>query len=354
MFGLMKHAPRLPYCGTCKTLGVRYGQRSRLLLNHDMVFLAELLMLYSREPEWTPAYHSYNCCAKPKEIFPILDYVAAATVVIAHYRVADNIDDSRRWHWRAVAQMLSPQFRRASAKLREFGFPVAQLDEILSTQRVREANPKSVADVAEPTALATAMVFAHGGSHPSLYNIGYRFGYLIYILDAFEDRVNDARSGAFNALARFPEIEGRAEILKTVDEIVLPSNLKDRLRANVEVRLGMRPRVLGCITRRTLKDRWRDALTLARRMRERENIGLAMFAAAALIAMIFPHHARGGVTAREILTIPFSLMALGTVVGGDPANKPGCLSRCGNCCGSCACDGCCDCCGDGCCSSCDC
>lgn len=40
MFGLMKRGPRLPYCGTCKTLGALYGQQARLLLNHNVAFLA--------------------------------------------------------------------------------------------------------------------------------------------------------------------------------------------------------------------------------------------------------------------------------------------------------------------------
>jgi Family of unknown function (DUF5685) len=359
MFGLMRRAPRLPYCGTCKTIGARYGQRARMLLNHDLVFLGELLMHYSQEPEWSPAYRSYNCFAKPKEIYPILDYTASITVILAHYRIADHVvdlrPDSRRWPWRAVARMLSPQFRSASSKLREFGFPMDELDSILSTQRAREANPKSLADVAEPTATATAFAFAHGGaskaSFEDLYRIGHRFGYLIYVLDAFEDRAKDARSGAFNALARFPEIDGRAEILKVVDEIELPESFKARLRTNVEERLGMRPRVLCCTTRKTFRERCRDAAAFARRMREREGIGLAAFAAAVVVALIFPHHAKGSMSSRECLTVPFSLMALGTIVPG-PADKPGCLSRCGDCCGSCACDGCCDCCECGACCDC--
>jgi uncharacterized protein DUF5685 len=40
---------RFHYCGTCKTMGRLYGQRSRILLNHDAVFLAELLTLLSEE-----------------------------------------------------------------------------------------------------------------------------------------------------------------------------------------------------------------------------------------------------------------------------------------------------------------
>jgi hypothetical protein len=54
MFGLMrartcvKHTAawyrwRSHYCGTCKTIGARYGHAARMTLNHDTVFLAELL-----------------------------------------------------------------------------------------------------------------------------------------------------------------------------------------------------------------------------------------------------------------------------------------------------------------------
>ena len=344
----MRRAPRLPYCGTCKTIGVRYGQRARMLLNHDLVFLGELLMHYSTEPEWSPAYRSFNCFAKPKEIYPILDYTAAITVILAHYRIADHVEDSGRWYWRSAARMLSPQFRRASSKLREFGFPTEELDSILSTQHAREDNPKSLADVAEPTATATALAFAHGGtsneSYAGLYRIGHRFGYLIYLLDAFEDRAKDARSGAFNALARFPEVDGRAEILKTVDEIDLPKSFQERLRANVEERLGMRPRVLCCTTRKSFRDRARDAIAFARRMREREAVGLAVFAAAVVVALLFPHHAKRSMSSRECLTIPFNLMALGVFLA-TPAGKPkstcGCLDFCGACCDGAECCGCC-------------
>ena len=46
MFGLMrprtcagKQEHRLYYCGACKTLGSVYGQKSRMLLNHDTIDL---------------------------------------------------------------------------------------------------------------------------------------------------------------------------------------------------------------------------------------------------------------------------------------------------------------------------
>jgi hypothetical protein len=337
-----------------------------MLLNHDTVFLAELLTHHAGGPEWTAAYRSFNCLAKPKEIVPILDYAAAVTVVLAHYRVADHCDDSGSWHWRAVRRLLSPQFRKASARLRAWDFPMDELEALLRTQSAREADPQSLADVAEPTAIATEMVFAHGarfaGDSAALGRIGHRFGYLIYVLDAFEDLERDRRNGAFNALARFPEIDGRREILRTLEEIDLPDDLQARLRTNVEERLGMRPRVLCCVSRKTLRYRWRDAVVFARKMRERERVGVAVFASAVAIALLFPHHARGAMSSRECLTVPFNLMALGTFFAApveSPVENPkkGCLDRigccnggccdcdggCCDCCGDCACDGCCDC-----------
>ena len=98
MFGLMKARTcalspelkrhrRLHYCGTCKTIGGLYGQSSRALLNHDTVFLAELLSALSgadaQLDEWHRAYQSYNCLALPRQrsAMPLgLQYAAAATL----------------------------------------------------------------------------------------------------------------------------------------------------------------------------------------------------------------------------------------------------------------------------------
>ena len=81
MFGLMKaktcslpeelkHHRRLHYCGTCKTMGSLYGQKTRTLLNHDTVFLAEVLTAISTDNEslreWHQAYQSFNCLTLPK------------------------------------------------------------------------------------------------------------------------------------------------------------------------------------------------------------------------------------------------------------------------------------------------
>ena len=97
MFGLMKSGPRLPYCGTCKTLGAKYGHGTRLLLNHDTAFLAEVLLDLGGVPLPGAAYRSFNCLTLPgknENIPVVLQYAAAVTVALAYFRIADHRRDA--------------------------------------------------------------------------------------------------------------------------------------------------------------------------------------------------------------------------------------------------------------------
>jgi hypothetical protein len=229
MFGLMRHAQRLPYCDTCKTLGSLYGQRSRLLLNHDTVFLAELLMEQSGQPEWNRAYRSFNCLTLPKseDAMPLpLQYAATAAVTIAHFHIADHQVDSGLLRWRIAARYFSPTYRRAAARLRAWNFTLDKMTAILSTQTAREARAESLAHVAEPTASATAMIFSHGSRlmgradlAANMYRLGHAFGYLAYMLDAFEDRERDRKSGAFNPFLELPASVARGQVLAATAEV---------------------------------------------------------------------------------------------------------------------------------------
>lgn len=390
----MKRAPRLPYCGTCKTMGKRYGQRTRMLLNHDTVFLAELLLECGGSPEWSGAYRSFNCMAMPKESdVPLaFDFAAAATVVLAHYRVEDHRLDSGKPHWRMISRLLSPSFRKAVARLRSWNFPVEELARVLATQDEREALPESLAHVAEPTAEATALFFENGARvvgredlSSKMRRMGHRFGLLIYTLDAFEDRAKDERRGEFNPLLAFANLDARAEILGATSDLEreISQSLGMRLRANVEERLGMRPRVLTHRCRKGLRERWSDAVALARSLRQKE--GALTFAAACVVAFLVPHQMRSAESLRHGLGLSLNLIALGAVLSSavppppppppptgaynpNVAIPPGSMGRrgsgCGgfgNCCSwcctaECCAEGCCDaCCSCGdCCTGCDC
>jgi hypothetical protein len=235
MFGLMRPASchrkvpesryrrRLHYCGTCKAIGKLYGHRYRLLLNHDTVFLAEMLSVWTGEDatlsEWDAALQSHNCLRTPERTPFCLEYAATATLLLGDFKLLDHAADSRNRFWRWLHRRCSPEFRAASERLERWGFPTAELRDILASQQDRERRGWSDDDVpsdrmkflAEPTARATALFFRHGARltgrrEDAAAEMGNAFGTLVYVLDAVSDFEKDAREGSFNAVrACLPE-----------------------------------------------------------------------------------------------------------------------------------------------------
>lgn len=237
MYGLMKahvcsrHAEeaqqrRMHYCGTCKTMGRLYGQQTRFLLNNDAIFLAELLTALTSgpevAPEWASSYRSYNCFHLPSDQaeMPLpLQVAASATVVMAEFKVADQITDGGGAGWKVARRFLSPAFASAEERLKGWGFPIEEFWRWGKVQDEREAEAREATQpldfdaltaLAEPTATVTGLVFEHGAAvmnsilcdldtQRGMYLVGYAFGELIYTLDAYEDYARDVRRGDFNA-----------------------------------------------------------------------------------------------------------------------------------------------------------
>jgi hypothetical protein len=420
MFGLMrartcvKHTDswrqwRSHYCGTCKTIGARYGQAARMALNHDTVFLSELLTALSPGAtiEQSRAYRSFNCMTLPKtdaEIPAVLRYSAAATLVLAEFKVIDHIEDTGRRHWRTLARVFSKAFRAAERDLTDLQFPLAKLRAALHMQSALERDGSTIAEFSAPTAEATELFFAHGAEvlglaqdvAVTLGNLGRRFGELAYLLDAFEDYDKDRASGDFNAIRQAHGLD-RSQPLSTeikrevvarlqaladaircdLEQLPLKPDeaaaFSSRLKANLDSKLGLHI----CQPRRgrapiSRKQRWESAVTFARKISAKSPKwrAPATIAAVALIAYLAPAHSRAANSPSECLSLGFNLMALGSMFAMaasgppippvDPSINPGVRaaagkgkagggkgSGCGNCCGcdDCCCDNdCCTCC----------
>ncbi len=228
-------------------------------------------------------------------------------IVLTHYRVADHQADSGKRRWAFLfPRLLPPSSSPSSGPIAILGISLLDdLAQILGSQAQREANPESLGHVAEPTAAATGMFFQHGvrivGHEDSAGTIKcayHRFGFLIYALDAYEDRARDAKRGDFNPLLTLSNVDARAEILAATSELeqTIPTALALRLRANVEERLGLRPRVLMHRCRKGIRARWKDAVALARSIRQKE--GALIFAAGCVAAFLVPHQMRSADSSR--------------------------------------------------------
>ena len=396
MFGLMKARScalpdelrrhrRLHYCGTCKTMGSLYGQPSRALLNHDTAFLAELLTAISRNGEdrkdWDRAYQSFNCLAAPKEKarMPLpLQVAATATMFLTEFKIADHINDSRRPMWRAAHKAFSRPFERASQQLRDWQFPVEELRDTLRSQERRETTARSssqppeamLRDLAAPTAMATALFCQHGArlvgegeAEQTLYALGYNFGAVAYLTDAFEDYERDGRKGEFNAIRAAyrlaePTLPGEArrkvqeevrvleaEIKTALSRLPLTPAMKEmfaeRLRSNLSRRLGGLPVLKqapalatpsscpttrqDCRNRLDFAARWRRAIGFGHAAVERYRaerqasraaslVSPLVFAAVFPAAFFAPHQVTEGASYRECLGLGLNLMFLGAVL----------------------------------------
>ncbi len=310
---------RRHYCGTCKVIGREYGQASRLFLNHDTVLLAEIITALTEAPEWGAAIESHNCFQLPKKTEatpPALRYAAAATILLASAKVQDHASDSGKWRWRVLARWLNPGYRRAAAELRDCGVPVSDIERKLATQQQLESRPETLEQLAEPTCFATAEICRHAAALAArteldtklgtmLERFGRRFGYLIYLLDAWEDFEKDAARGDFNAF-----------------------------RALYGNRGSARPYVLAAA----------DAVSCSF---QELPVG-EVFRSQLLVRF------QSNFTARFAVTLP--IMMAPVAPGISPSSAPRKAGR-GSWCGACDGDGCCDGCGDSCCdgcSSCDC
>ena len=345
MFGLMKasvcsrhsgepNRHRLHYCGTCKTMGRLYGQKSRLLLNHDAVFLSELLSDLS--PDGLPleardaAYASYNCFALPEspESMPIpLQIAASVTLLLTEFKLADQIEDSAKGRWRLAQKLYSPGFYKAAEFLQGQGFPVAALRDWRESQAKREAAARSgefcgspreiLAFVAEPTAIMTGLTFQHSAAtldygaeiQRTMYELGRAFGELIYVLDACDDYEKDARRGDFNAIrmafgaspeTETPNAEIREQspaILQTIAARIerelfalpLPAGRAEmyaaRLKRNLSRRLGLDSETeTACAIhapapKTTFRERRNATLAIAQRLTAKQRDSQSGFAA---------------------------------------------------------------------------
>lgn len=279
MFGLMRmrgcglgHAARElrrhQYCGTCKVMGREYGHGSRFLLNHDTVLLSEIMTALTEEPEWGLRIHSHNCLRLPQraESVPVaLKYAAAVTVFLAAAKVRDHVEDSGRLHWKVLLHWLNPRYHRSAATLRRWGVPVDEIERRLRSQRARESSPQSLEQLAAPTVFATATICRHAAlvaarsdAADQLEDFGRRFGYFVYLIDAWEDFERDRSRGQFNAFAAIygKRAPGRPGILAAADEVEdsflglpVPEEFRRelivRLRANLAARLSESLPVIG-------------------------------------------------------------------------------------------------------------
>ena len=197
---------RRMYCGLCHTLGERYGQAARLILNYDFTYLAVLLSSPEEEE-----IRSGRCAVKA---FRRRDYrtsdeamalAADESVILAYWQARDGVADHDWLHglkYRGVSALLEPAYRKAAAIRPDFDKAVRRQLAILT--QLETENCASIDKAAD--AFAALLKFAAAEVDDPvrrrvLEQLLYHLGRWVYLIDAADDLRKDADSGNYNPVA---------------------------------------------------------------------------------------------------------------------------------------------------------
>ncbi|MFN8608597.1 MAG: DUF5685 family protein [Vulcanimicrobiota bacterium] len=202
------------FCGLCHSLDAFGGKLASLLTNYDTTFF--LITLAALEK--TEEIERKPCTALFLRQVPVLrlspgtrKLVAALTLALAGAKVEDDRQDGDR-PWVSWAFLpLRASWKRAGPILDELKFPRDAIEGLGGWQRAVEAQAGSLPELAVPTQTMLASLFGFLSDYtqqpetrPALEELGRSLGLWIYLYDAWSDQARDRRSGAFNALLRFP------------------------------------------------------------------------------------------------------------------------------------------------------
>jgi len=196
---------RSAYCGLCKISGKKVSYFSRFFLSYDYVFLAIVRLFLTKENyETRQARCSFKPYKKHSEMCEndALTLCAAAFALFTHYKIKDNISDSKgakKVAFRLCA-FLTAHFETKAKKL----YPELKtiIDEPLERLKVLETKSDTTPDSAASTfGDMTAALISTGLSGErkcAAEKIGFQTGRFIYLCDALDDLEKDKKSGNFN------------------------------------------------------------------------------------------------------------------------------------------------------------
>lgn len=197
------------YCGVCKSIGRRYGQLPRMVLSYDAAFLAMILGALDDAPDEIVREH---CIAHQIQKKPIIrneaiDYAADVMLILAWYKLADDVNDENKVSAKATIIAFKRIHRKLQARYPNLCIEVEKLLAELSA--LENAKCSNLDQVADCFARIMDVIFSegvrklYGENDPRaevLGRIGYHMGRWIYLIDAIDDIEDNLQTGAYNPL----------------------------------------------------------------------------------------------------------------------------------------------------------
>lgn len=198
-----EHRYRELYCGLCRSLKSRHGQRSRLALNYDMTFLIMVLGSLYEPKECKGKGRCYVHPVKKRcfAMSDISDYAADMNVALAYQNLLDDWRDDKNIFSLLGAKLLGKSWRRVSESLpRQCGTIKRCLRDLRQLEKAGEPDPGRGAMLFGQL-LAEVFVWREDRWEAPLREMAFNLGQFIYLMDAAADLERDLKKGAYNPLA---------------------------------------------------------------------------------------------------------------------------------------------------------
>lgn len=208
------------YCGLCKSLKDNHGEVSRLTLNYDITFLILVLTsIYRPKSKVIEEGCITNPFKKKKKIISeVTEYAASMNVLLAYYKLEDNLNDEKGIKDIIAYNVYKGKLKYAYNKYsHKAEFIKAQLEELNRLEKEKNMNIDIVSNTFG-NLMGEIFVYKNDEFEQELRNIGFNIGKYIYLLDAYEDLDKDYEKGRYNPFIEY--IDKKEELKDRVDKLI--------------------------------------------------------------------------------------------------------------------------------------
>ena len=208
------------YCGLCKYLKRNHTELSRMTINYDITFL--IVLLSSIYQPSAQVFHE-KCIVDPVKkkkhiINEITEYAASMNILLAYYKLEDDVNDEGDIKSRLVRRAYRKSFKTAYDKYpQKADFIKACLGELRSLE---EDQSTSIDQTSNCFARLLEEIFDYKDDEyrDRLRKVGFNIGKYIYIMDAYEDLDEDLEKGRYNPFTSYKD--DRDALKDRVDKLI--------------------------------------------------------------------------------------------------------------------------------------
>lgn len=208
------------YCGLCKYLKNNHGEISRLGLNYDITFLIVLLTaIYKPKTNIIEETCIVSPFKKKKKIInEITEYAASMNILLAYYKLEDNLLDDK-----GIKDILAYNIYKGKFKLANEKYPYKSnviKEQMSLLNKLEKEESFNIDKVSNTFGELMGEIFSYRDDkyEEDLRRIGFNIGKYIYILDAYEDLEEDYKKGRYNPYIDY--INKKEELKLKVDKLI--------------------------------------------------------------------------------------------------------------------------------------